>query len=60
MTDAKDGDDGHGCSAELDGGVTSVVAMAAPTKARMSINELRCTYCTLYRGTRWSELAGPR
>ena len=41
MTDAKDGGDGHGCSAELDGGVTPAVATATPTKARMSINELR-------------------
>ena len=41
ITDAKDSGDGHGGSAEMDGGATPVVTMAAPTKAQMSINELR-------------------
>ena len=41
ITEAKDGGNGHGGSAELDGGATPAVTTVAPTKARTSINELR-------------------
>jgi len=37
ITDAKDSGDGHGGSAELDGGATPAVATATQSKARTSI-----------------------
>ena len=37
ITDAKDGGDGHGGSAELDDGATLAVATTTQSKARMSI-----------------------
>ena len=41
ITDAKDGGDGHGSSAELDGGATPAEATAMQSKAWTSIYELR-------------------
>ena len=38
ITDAKDGGDGHGGSAKLDGGATLAVDTATQSKARMSIS----------------------
>lgn len=48
MTDAKYGGDGHGGSAELDGGVTPAKAMEMQKQARTSIDTLLRSYCTYY------------
>ena len=60
LVGAMHGGGAHGRAVALDDGATPVEATAAPTNAMPSIYGLQGSYCSRYRGLRWSGWAWPR
>ena len=60
IADSRDGGGGNGGAAGLDHGGTPVEAMVTQINAWTSISGLQGSYCSRYRGLRWSGWAWPR